>query len=323
MSNPPKIDLSGENQRPTRDGFGEGLVLAGKADRNVVALCADLTESTRVLAFKNEFPERFVQLGVSEQSLASIAAGMAMAGKIPFIASYASFSPGRNWEQVRTNICLNGTNVKIVGAHAGVSVGPDGGTHQALEDIAILRVIPNMTVVYPCDAIAARKATVAAAKLKGPVYLRFAREKSPVFTSEATPFEIGRAQILREGKDCALVGAGPLLYEALLAAEKLSGNGIECRVLDCHTIKPLDSGAILAAAKDCGAIVSVEEHQIAGGLGSAIAELLAQNRPAPMEFIGIRDQFGQSGKPEELVKHYGLDAESIIKAVKKAVGRKI
>ena len=318
-----KIDLSGKTQRPTRDGFGEGLVLAGKADPNVVALCADLTESTRVLAFKKEFPDRFIQLGVSEQSLAAIAAGLAMAGKIPFIASYACFSPGRNWEQIRTNICLNDTDVKIVGAHAGVSVGPDGATHQALEDIAITRVLPNMTVVYPCDAIEARKATVAAAKHHGPVYLRFAREKTPVFTHDDTPFAIGHAQILREGKDCAIIGSGPLLFQALLAAEKLAEEGIECRVVNCHTIKPIDKEAILAAAHDCGAIVSVEEHQAAGGLGSAVAELLAQNHPVPMEFVGVADQFGQSGEPNELIRHYGLDAASIIKAVKKAIRRKM
>jgi transketolase len=318
-----KIDLSGKNQKPTRDGFGEGLVLAGKADRNVVALCADLTESTRVLAFKKEFPERFIQLGVSEQSLAAIAAGLAMAGKVPFIASYATFSPGRNWEQIRTNICLNNANVKIVGAHAGVSVGPDGATHQALEDIATMRVIPNMTVIYPCDAIEARKATVAAAKLPGPVYLRFAREKTAIMTTDDTPFAVGQAIILREGRDCALIGSGPLLYETLLAAEKLAAEGIECRVLDCHTIKPIDSDAVVTAAQDCGAIVSIEEHQIAGGLGSAVAEIIVQKFPVPMEFVGISDQFGQSGKPEELMKHYGLDSEGIIKAVRKAFKRKM
>jgi len=317
-----KLDLSGKTQRPTRDGFGEGLVLAGKADPNVVALCADLTESTRVLSFKNKFPDRFIQLGVSEQSLASIAAGMALSGKIPFIVSYASFSPGRNWEQIRTNICLNDTNVKIVGAHAGVSVGPDGGTHQALEDIAITRVMPNMTVLYPCDALEARKATVAAAKRIGPIYLRLAREKTPIFTFEDTPFAIGHAQILREGKDCALIGSGPLLFQALLAAKKLSAKGIECRVVNCHTIKPLDEAEIIRAARDCGAVISVEEHQVAGGLGSAIAEVLAQNCPVPMEFVGVRDQFGQSGEPEKLIKHYCLDAASIALAVKKVLKRK-
>lgn len=321
MNNPIKIDLSGKIQKPTRDGYGEGLVLAGKINKNVVVLCADLTESTRSLAFKNAFPDRFVQMGVSEQALASIAAGLALAGKTPFISSYAAFSPGRNWEQIRTNICLNRTNVKIAGAHAGVSVGPDGATHQALEDIATMRVIPGMTVIYPCDMIEARKATVAAAEFDGPVYLRFAREKTPVFTTEDLPFAIGKAQILREGKDCAIIGCGPLLYNALSAAEELEKEGLSCRVVNCHTVKPLDEKTVLAAA-ECGAIVTVEEHQTAGGLGGAIAELLARKKPTPMEFVGVTDEFGQSGNPDELTERYGLGTKNIIAAAKKAVGRK-
>jgi len=322
MSNTPTIDLSGKIQKPTRDGYGEGLVLAGKSDSNVVVLCADLTESTRSLAFKSAFPERFIQMGVAEQSLAAIAAGLGLAGKIPFISSYAVFSPGRNWEQIRTNVCLNNTPVKIAGAHAGVSVGPDGGTHQALEDMAIMRVVPNMTVVYPCDAIEARKATVAAAKTKGPVYLRFAREKTPVMTTDDMPFAIGRAEVLREGNDCAIIACGPLLYNALGAAETLSKEGIACRVINNHTIKPLDQDTLLSAAKDCGAAVTVEEHQIAGGMGSAAAELFAQNLPIPMEFVGVRDAFGQSGTPDELIEHYGLTVKDIVAAVKKVLKRK-
>jgi transketolase len=322
MTNSTKIDLSGKIQKPTRDGYGEGLVLAGRADKNVVVLCADLTESTRSLAFKKEFPDRFIQMGVSEQSLVAIAAGLALAGKIPFTSSYAVFSPGRSWEQVRTNVCLNLANVKIAGAHAGVSVGPDGGTHQALEDLAITRVLPKMTVISPCDAVEARKATVAAAKIDGPVYIRFAREKTPVMTSDDTPFKIGRAQIFRDGRDAAIIACGPLVYNALLAAEKLSAEGINCRVVNSHTVKPLDEDAIVRAAKECGAVVTVEEHQIAGGLGGAVAELLAKREPVPMEFVGVADRFGQSGKPEELIAHYGMDATAIIMAVKKVLKRK-
>jgi len=322
MSNPIKIDLSGKIQRPTRDGYGEGLVLAGKADPNVVVLCADLTESTRSLAFKKEFPERFIQMGVSEQALVAIGVGLALDGKVPFTSSYAVFSPGRSWDQVRTNVCLNNVNVKIAGAHAGVSVGPDGATHQALEDIAITRVLPNMTVIYPCDAIEARKATVAAAELVGPVYLRYAREKTPIMTTDATPFAIGKAIVMREGTDCAIIACGPLLYNALVAAEELAKTGINCRVVNNHTIKPLDEKAIVAAAADCGAVVTVEEHQIAGGMGSAIAELLVQKKPVPIEFVGMRDSFGQSGEPNELIAYYGMDAKGIVKAVKKVLKRK-
>lgn len=316
-----KIDLSGKIQRPTRDGFGEGLVAAGKNDKDVVVLSADLTESTRTADFKKAFPDRFIQLGVSEQSLAAIAAGLALEGKVPFIASYASFSPGRNWEQIRTNICLNEAPVKVVGAHAGVSVGPDGATHQALEDIALMRCIPGMTVICPADANEARKATIAAAAHPGAVYLRLGREKTPVFTAEDAPFEIGRAQVLRDGKGCAVIACGPLAYEALRAAEELSGKGIECMVVNCHTVKPLDEAAILAAA-ECGAVVTVEEHQKMGGMGSAIAEFLSQNRPTPLVMVGMDDEFGQSGEPQELIGHYGLGKDGIMKAIKKALKMK-
>jgi transketolase len=309
-------------ERPTRDGFGEGLVLAAKRDKSIVVLCADLTESTRVLEFKKQFPERFIQLGVSEQSLAAIAAGLALEGKTPFIASYAAFSPGRNWEQIRTNICLNDVPVKIVGAHAGVSVGPDGSTHQALEDIALMRCIPNMTVMYPGDAIEARKATIAAAAHPGPVYIRLAREKSPVFTAEKDPFMIGRANILREGKDCAIIGSGPLLGHALAAAEALRPEGISCMVVNLHTIKPIDAETVIAAARTCGTVVTVEEHQKMGGMGSAVAELLSQNLPTPIAMVGMNDEFGQTGEPEELIEHYGLGKAGIIAAVKKAIKMK-
>lgn len=309
-------------QRATRDGFGEGLVLAAEKNPAIVGLCADLTESTRMLAFKEKFPERFIQLGVHEQFLTAMAAGLALGGKIPFIASYAMFSPGRSWEQVRTNICLNNVNVKIVGAHAGVSVGPDGATHQAIEDIAITRVIPHMTIVVPCDAIETKKATLAVAKHIGPTYLRFGREKSAVFTTEATPFAIGKAQILRTGSDVALIACGMLVYNALLAAQELAKKGISCTVVNNHTIKPMDEKTIIAVAKKCRAIVTIEEHQIHGGMGSAVAEILAQHAPTPIEFIGMHDRFGESGEPQQLLKYFGMDVSAIIAATKKVLKRK-
>lgn len=310
-------------QVPTRNGYGEGLVEAGKNDKSIVVLCADLTESTRSLAFKEAFPDRFVQLGVSEQSMASIAAGMAMAGKTPFISSYACFSPGRNWEQIRTTVALNNVNVKIAGAHAGVSVGPDGATHQMIEDIAIMRVMPNMRVLVPCDSIETKKATLAAAKLKGPCYVRFAREKSPVFTTQKTPFKVGHAEVYRHGNDLTMIGAGPLLHEALLAAEMLSkDHGIECRVVNLHTIKPIDMKAIVHAAKETGAIVTVEEAQAAGGLAGVVAEMLALTIPVPMERIGVQDRFGESGQPRELQEAMELTAPFIFKAALRVLKRK-
>ena len=312
-----------------RDGYGEGLVLAGEQDERVVVLSADLVDSTRATAFKERFPERFIEMGVAEQNMATVAAGLANYGKIPFISSYATFSPGRNWEQIRTTIALNNLPVKIAGHHAGVSVGPDGATHQALEDIAMMRVLPNIVVVVPCDAIEARKATVAAAKNNQPTYLRFTREKSAIITNEASPFGIGRAEILRnpsassgQGADCSIIGCGLLLYNALLAAEELAKEGIECEVINSHTVKPLDAKTILTSVKKTGAVVSVEEHQIAGGLGSTIAELLVANLPTPQEFIGMHDHFGESGKPEELIEYFGMGVKGIITAVKKALKRK-
>ncbi len=306
----------------TRQGYGKGVVEAGKLDERVVVLCADLTESTNSHWFAEAFPNRFVQMGVAEQNMATVAAGMANYGKIPFIASYAAFSPGRNYEQIRTTICINNVPVKIVGAHAGISVGPDGATHQMLEDIAMMRTLPNMTVVVPCDAIEARKATLAIAKLPTPAYIRVGREKSPVFTTEDTPFEIGKALMFRDGIDVAIIGCGILVYHALQAAQELAKDGIDAMVINSHTIKPLDNETIISAAKQCGAIVSVEEHQVAGGLGSAIAECLAKNYPVPQEFIGVQDRFGESGKASELIEHFGLGTASIITAAKKAISRK-
>lgn len=311
-------------QVPTRNGYGDGLVEAGKNDKNVVVLCADLTESTRSLAFKEAYPDRFVQMGVSEQSMASIAAGIALAGKVPFISSYAAFSPGRNWEQIRTTIALQNSNVKIAGAHAGVSVGPDGATHQMVEDIAIMRVMPNMQVFVPCDSIETKKATLATAKLTGPCYLRFAREKSPVFTTEKTPFKIGRAETYRHGDDLTIIGAGPLLYEALVTAQRLSeDHGIECRIINMHTIKPLDVRAIVRAAKETGAIVTIEEAQAVGGLAGAVAETLALTTPVPMERIGVPDRFGESGESMQVQEGLGLTAPFIALAADRVLQRKL
>lgn len=310
-------------QIPIRKGFGEGLLAAGEKDLRVVVLCADLTESAQAIFFKEKFPNRFVELGVAEQNMASVASGLAAMGKIPFITSYAMFSPGRNWEQIRTTICYNNRKVVIAGSHAGISVGPDGGTHQAIEDFAITRVIPRMVVISPCDALEARRATEAAALTDTPVYLRLTREKTPVITTKKTPFEIGKAQILWESKSpkVGIIATGALVYQALLAAKELKESSIETEVMNLSTIKPLDEEAIVKLAKKTGRIVTVEEHQKSGGMGSAVAECMAKNYPVPMEFIGVDDQFGQSGKLEELLKHYGLDKEAIIKSVKKILKR--
>ena len=321
----PAIFDTGIKQIPIRDGFGEGLLLAGEVDERVVALCADLTESARAEAFAKKFPERFVEIGVAEQNLASVASGMAAMGKIPFITSYAMFSPGRNWEQIRTTICYNNQPVKIAGSHAGISVGPDGGTHQAVEDIAITRVIPRMQVIVPCDSIEAKKATIAIAQTDSPTYLRLARNKTPVVTTEESPFEIGKANLIwsSEKPQVSIIATGPSVYQSLLAAQKLKKEGIDVLVLNLHTIKPIDVEAVATAAKLSGAVVTVEEHQIAGGMGSAVAEVLSANYPVPIEFVGIKDLFGQSGEPSELVQLYGLDFESIILHVKKVLERKL
>jgi transketolase len=326
MENPlhlaPLEDPKTIKQVPTRNGFGEGLLEAAKADKNVIGICADLSESTRMLGLKEALPDQYIEIGVSEQLLVAMAGGLASAGKIPWIASYAMFNPGRSWEQVRTIMALNETNVKIAGAHAGVSVGPDGATHQAIEDIAIMRVIPHMTVVVPCDSLQTKKATIALTQMHGPVYLRFAREKSPIVTTEQTPFEIGKAQTFRDGKDVAIVGCGILVYNALIAAQELAREGIDCMVINNHTVKPMDEPAIVEAARRCGAVVTVEEHQVHAGMGSRVAEVLAQRHPVPIEFVGVHDQFGQSGDPVELIEHYGMGTTSIKEAVRRARGRK-
>ena len=307
---------------PTRSGFGQGLVSAAKKNKDIIALCCDLTESVKLSEFKAKYPERFVEMGVAEQNMAGVGAGLALSGKIPFIASYAVFSPGRNWDQIRVSTCYNNANVKIVGAHAGVSVGPDGATHQALEDIALMRVLPHMTVLVPADAIEAAKATEVAARHKGPVYLRLNRSATPVFTTASSAFKIGQANVLVEGDDVTIIACGPLVYQALLAARQLKKNHICAAVINCHTIKPIDQQTIIKYAKKTRAVVTVEEHQQAGGLGSAVAEVLARLAPTPMEFVGVTDSFGQSGQPEELLKFYQLDAPAIIQAVKKVIKQK-
>lgn len=311
----PKLFDEDVEKKASRDGFGEGLIEAGELNDQIVALCADLTESTRIEGFKKRFPDRFIEVGVAEQNLVTVASGMAAAGKIPFVSSYATFSPGRNWEQIRTTICYNNRPVKIVGSHAGISVGPDGATHQALEDIALMRVLPNMVVVVPCDAIEAKKATLAISANGKPSYIRLSRDKVPVVTTEETPFEVGRAEVLREGKDVTIIACGQMVYYSLLAAEELAHDKIEARVINCHTIKPLDQKTILAAAEETGAIVTVEEHQISGGLGGAVAELVAEHYPVPVRRVGIQDHFGESGKPEELMEKFGLGKKDIKKAV--------
>jgi len=316
-------NLEKAEQIPTRNGFGQGLVEAASADERIVALSADLVESTRTLDFKKKFPDRFIEMGVAEQNLATVAAGLSAGGKIPVITSYAMFSPGRNWEQIRTTIAYNDRHVIIAGAHAGISVGPDGATHQAVEDIAIMRVMPNMTVLVPCDANETRKALIAAARYGKPVYLRFAREKTAVFTQQNAPFEIGKAQVFREGDDAAIIACGPMVYEALLAAEFLKKqHKLDIRVVNCPSIKPLDHRTIRETAEKCGCIVTVEEHQQFGGLGSAVAEYLSQSYPVPMFIMGIADRFGESGQPDELLTKFGLKSRNIVSKVLELLRKK-
>lgn len=310
---------------PNRNGYGEGLKEAGSLDERVVALSADLTSSTKTNLFAEAFPKRFVQVGIAEQSMASVASGMAAMGKIPFMASYAMFSPGRNWEQVRTTIAYNGANVKVIGAHAGVSVGPDGATHQAVEDIALMRVIPRMVVIAPCDVHEARKATLAIAKYVGPVYMRLAREGTGVVTTSGTSFEIGKAEVFLKRdtahqKKVGIISTGVITYEALLAAKILNEKGIGASLLHMATIKPLDTETLEAFANEHDVLVTVEEHQRMGGLGSAIAEHMSLVSPMRTLRLGVDDVFGQSGTPEELLRHYGIDSASIVREVQKFVG---
>ncbi|MFH1848721.1 MAG: transketolase family protein [archaeon] len=297
-----------------RDGYGKALSEIG-SDKNIVVLCADLSDSTRAEWFREKYPDRFVEVGVAEQNMAGIAAGMASLGKTVFISSFAAFNPGRNWDQIRVSICYSNLNVKIQGCHAGITVGADGATHQALEDIALMRCLPNMTVVVPCDAEEGRKATIESAKLKGPVYLRFARENVPVL--DKVPFKIGRAEVLRDGKDVAIVACGIMVHAALSAAEELAGQGIDAMVINNHTIKPIDRKTLVMAARKTGKVVTAEEHQVQGGMGSAVAEVLSVEYPVPMAFVGVKDLFGESGKPGELLDKYGLASRDIVGAVKR------
>lgn len=311
-------DLFGDNvqSEPIRAGFGRGLKAAGEHNDAVVALCADLTDSTQMSKFKEAFPDRFVEIGVAEQNLVTVASGMARAGKIPFTSSYAAFSPGRNWEQIRTTICLNDQPVIVVGSHAGVSVGPDGATHQMLEDIALMRVLPNMVVIAPGDSIEAEKATRALAEHGKPGYLRLAREKTPIFSTEQSVFEIGKAYVLREGADITLIGTGTMSYQLLVAAEELSHHGVNAEVVHVPTIKPLDEETILRSVTKTGRVLTAEEAQVNGGLGGAVAELLSEKKPTPLIRVGMLDRFGESGAPDELLAHFGLTGAKIAEKAK-------
>ena len=300
---------------PIRAGFGRGLKLAGERNESVVALCADLTESTQMHLFRDAFPKRFIEIGIAEQNLVTVAAGLARAGKVPFTSSYAAFSPGRNWEQIRTTATLNNQPVKVVGSHAGVSVGPDGATHQMLEDIALMRVLPNMVVVAPGDSIEAEKATLALAENGKPSYLRLAREKTPIFSTLESPFEVGKAYVLKEGVDVSLLGTGTMTYQLLAAAKLLEEQGINAEVVHVPTIKPLDTATILASAKKTGRVVTAEEAQAAGGFGSAVAEFLSSTLPMPVKRIGMQDRFGESGAPSELMTHFGLTGDKVAETV--------
>jgi transketolase len=316
----PKLFSADVASEPNRMGFGRALKAVGEKNHAIVALSADLTESTRVIDFAQAFPLRFVQMGIAEQSMASVASGMAAMGKVPFIASYAMFSPGRSWEQVRTTIAYNNSNVKVIGAHSGVSVGPDGATHQAIEDIALMRVIPNMRVLVPCDSLEAERVTEAAAAVNGPVYIRIAREKTPIVTTTATPFSIGKAEVYlsrdhAHAKTVGIISSGVLLFEAMLAAKKLDEMGIGASVMNLASVKPLDTEAVLAFAREHGTVVTVEEHQKAGGMGSAVAEFLSSVAPTKVVRLGVDDRFGESGTVTELWKHFGLDADSIVHTV--------
>ena len=310
------------NKTPMRDGYGKALLeLCGQGE-NIMVLDADVAKSTRTVWVRDKYPEYFLDMGICEQDMVGTAAGLALSGITPFVSTYCVFLCGRAWDQIRTTVCYNELNVKLAGAHAGISVGPDGATHQALEDVALMRVLPHMTVIAPCDAEETRKATLAIAKKNGPCFVRFGREAVPDITDESTPFEIGKARLCREGNDVTVFANGPMVYEALQAAEALAAEGISVQVYDLHTVKPLDEQAVLAAAKKTGCIVTAEEHQIYGGMGGAVAEFLARNCPTPMEMVAVRDSFGESGQPQELMDKYGLNQKAIEEKIRSVLARK-
>lgn len=316
------LDLKSIEQRPTRFGYADALLELGKSDPRVVVLDADLAKSTLTSKFAEKFPQRFFDCGIAEQNMVGIAGGLALAGKVPFVNTYGVFLAGRAWDQIRTSICYGNLNVKIVGAHGGLSVGPDGATHQALEEIALMRVLPGMRVIVPCDSNEAYRATLAAAKAKGPVYIRLGREPTPVITSPKAPFQLGRGQVCRSGKDVVIFACGLMVYLSLVAAEKLAKLGISAHVVNLHTVKPIDEGLIIKAARECRAAVTCEEHQAMAGFGSAVAEVLAKKCPVPVEMVGVRDSFGESGEPWELLRKYKLMDDDICKAAVRAIKRK-
>lgn len=324
MSNLYLVDVHSADlvQEPIRKGFGRGLVEAGKQNDQVVALCADLTESTQIHLFAKEFPERYIEVGIAEQNLVTVAAGLAAMGKIPFTSSYAAFSPGRNWEQYKTTACLNNQPVKIVGSHAGLYTGPDGATHQMLEDIALMRVLPNNVVIVPCDSVEAEKATLALAADSRPGYIRIARDSSAVITTAKTPFEIGKAQVFSIGSDVTIIACGTMVYQALEAAEQLYNDGIDAEVINMATIKPFDAVTVLNSARKTRAVITVEEAQINGGLGSAVAECLSENLPTPLIRMGVKDRFGESGTPAELLNYFGLTGKHIAMQAHEIVKKK-
>ncbi len=310
------------NSVPMRDGYGQALLSLCENRDDIMVLDADVAKSTRTVWIRDKYPEKFMDMGIAEQDMVGTAAGLALSGMTPFISTYCVFLAGRAWDQIRTTVCYNNLNVKFGGAHAGISVGPDGATHQALEDVALTRVLPNMTVIVPCDAEETRKATLAAAAMQGPCFIRFGREAVPVVTDENTPFELGKARLVRNGTDVTVFANGALVYESCLAAEALAKEGVSVQIYDLHTVKPLDEETILAAAKETGCIVTAEEHQLAGGMGSAVAEYLVKNCPVPMEMVGVNDSFGESGRPEELMAKYGLNKDAVAEKIRRVLARK-
>ena len=307
---------------PMRDGYGKALLELCEKRSDVMVLDADVAKSTRTVWIRDRYPEHFLDMGISEQDMVGTSAGLALSGMVPFCSIYCVFLAGRAWDQIRTTVCYNKLNVKLGGAHAGISVGPDGATHQALEDVALMRVLPNMTVIVPCDAEETRKATLAMAEISGPCFVRFGREAVPLVTDESTPFEVGKARLCRDGSDVTVFANGPMVYEAMNAAEALAKENISVRVIDLHTVKPLDEETVIRAAGETGCIVTVEEHQVHGGMGSAVAECLAANCPVPVEMVGVQDSFGESGQPQELMDKYGLNQENIEAKIRAVLRRK-